>query len=565
MTQTRNERHSFKMLHQQYVDDFFHLYESGAIILNRERIKLIDWLKRVVLVREEFYFDEEQIENCISFIEKYYFVVLPWQRFLIAFVFLMDSTTDDLVFDEHFWTMARGAGKNGIISGISNYFISELHGVEDYNGAITANNLYQAEKSFLQIKDTIKRKHPDLQSYFRPMAAEVIGIDTNSSLTIRSGSGEGKDSFADGFLIFDEVHESEQGEDDKYENQTSGLGKTKYSRTFYISTNGFKREGKYDELVKRANKILESDNLDDPMFPWVCTLDHAKEVEDESCWQKANPMFHEPMSDYAKTLFNTVKRQWRRLESGIGNKPKWLTKRMNLIGVKLSTQVATQAEIEAAEREYGNLSDLPCIGSVDFSSVKDFTALGLLFKREEEYIWKTHSFVLRKYLETEAVEAPIDLWEEQELLTKVDGNLITEEMVVDWFVAQREHHYFNKVIIDNYRESTLKPALEKVGFEVIVIRRSPGVQAKIGTFIETLFAKKLLILGKPTMMRWYTWNVKVERDTDGNALFKKRKNATLKTDGFMAMIHALYISLKEFESMTVDDPFDYDDSWIFTG
>ena len=405
------------MLQQKYVDDFFELVESGTIILNRSRIKLIAWLKRVVLIRDNFYFDEEQIDNCIVFIEKFYFKLEPWQKFLIAFVFLMDSETDELVFDEYFWTMARGAGKNGIISGLSNYFLSHYHGVDNYNGAITANDLVQGGKSLEEIKDTINRLHPELKSYFKAMSSGVIGIDTNSSLTVRSGSPDGKDSFADGFLIFDEVHESEAGNDDKYENQTSGLGKVKFSRTFYISTNGFKREGKYDELIERAENILNSDDLNDPMFPWVCTLDQLSDVENEDFWQKANPMFHPPMSNYAKGLYIKVKRQWKRLESGVGNKSKWLTKRMNVLGVKLSTQVATKEEITAASRKYGDLDGLPAIGSVDFSSVKDFTAMGLLFKREDEYIWKTHSFVLRKFLESEAIPAPIDEWEEQGLLT----------------------------------------------------------------------------------------------------------------------------------------------------
>lgn len=541
------------MLHQKYVDDFFYLYESGAIILNHSRIKLIDWLKRVVLVKEHFYFDEEQIENCIKFIEKFYFTLLPWQKFLIAFVFLMDKETDDLVFDEYFWTMARGAGKNGIISGLSNYFISEYHGVREYNVAITANNLDQAKKSFKEIEMTIRKYHPELQDYFRVRSDSITGIDTASELVIRSGAGEGKDSFADGCLIFDEVHESEAGDDDKYENQTSGLGKVKYARTFYISTNGFKREGKYDELVERANNILDSDELLDPLFPWVCTLDDPSEVEDDSNWQKANPMFHPPMSKYAETLFNQVSKQWGRLKLGVGNKAKWLTKRMNVLGVKLSTQVATKEEIDSASRDFGDLDGLPTIGSVDFSSVKDFTAMGLLMKRGDDYIWKSHSFVLKKFLETEAIAAPIDEWEEQGLLTKIEGNLITEEMVVDWFVEQREFYYFNTIVIDNYRQSTLKPALEKAGFVVEVIQRSPGVQAKIGTMIESLFAKKNIIFGNPTMMRWYTWNVKVHRDTDGNYKFTKHEDIKRKTDGFMAFIHALYVSIEEFGEIDIPD------------
>lgn len=552
------------MLHQKYVDEFFRLYETGAIILNRDRILLVDWVKRVVLVQEHFYFDEEQIENCIAFIEKYYFTLEFWQKFLIAFVFLMDETIDDVVFDEHFWTMARGAGKNGTISGLSNYFISNLHGVESYDVSITATNLGQAITSFKEVQKTLKKKNPELieDGYFRVTEEEIVGLDTDSHLSYRSGTGKGKDSFRDGCLIFDEVHESEPSDDDKYENQTSGMGKVQYGRTFYISTNGFVREGKYDELLERSRKILESNTLEDTMFPWICTLDHPSEVEDYDMWQKANPMFHPPMSPYAKRLFNTVKKQWIRIKSGVGNKAKWLTKRMNLLGVKLSSSVASKSELEAATRDFGDLNDLQCIGSIDLSSVKDFTAMGLLFKRNEEYIWKSHSYVLKKFLETEAIPAPIDEWEEQGLLTKIDGDLITEEMVLEWFLEQRELYYFNKIVIDNYRESTLKPILEDAGFHVEVIRRSPGVQAKMGTLIESLFAKKLIVFGDPNMMRWYTWNVLVKRDKDGNMRFEKKEELKRKTDGFMAFIHALYVSLTVFET-EVSSSFDFDDTWIF--
>lgn len=128
------------MLQQRYVDEYVKLYETGAIKLNRDRIDLIKWIKRVLLKQTHFYFDEYQIDNCIAFIEKYFFKLEPFQKFLIAFVFLYDPEMDEVVFDEHFWTMARGAGKNGLISGLSAYFISEAHGVAGYNVAITANS-----------------------------------------------------------------------------------------------------------------------------------------------------------------------------------------------------------------------------------------------------------------------------------------------------------------------------------------------------------------------------------------------------------------------------------------
>lgn len=549
------------MLSQKYVDDYIELYETGAIKLNRDRIDLLDWIKRVVLVQDNFYFDEEQIENCISFIEKYYFQLEPFQKFLIAFVFLFDFEFDEVVFDEHFWTLARGAGKNGLISGIANYFISELHGIEGYNVAITANSLDQAQKSFDDVYKMLK-KNPELEEegYFKKTQEEIVGLDTHSVLETRTSNADTKDSFADGALFFDEVHGYQTN--DIIEVQTSGLGKVQYGRTFFVGTNGFVRDGVYDQLVDRSRLILMSDELTDTMFPFICTLDETSEVENPENWEKANPMFCTPMSVYARRLYNRVLKQWNRLKSGIGDKAKWLVKRMNIQDVKMVSNVASKEEIKATNREYGDLTGLPCIGSVDFSSVKDFTAMGLLFKRQETYIWKSHTYVFKKFLETEAIPAPIDQWEKEGLLTKIDGDSITEEQVLNWFLEQRKIHEFDTIVIDNYRASTLKPVLERGGFNVETIRRSPGVQATIGTSIETLFAQRLLIFGNPTMMNWYTNNVFVKRDKDGNMRFEKKEEIKRKTDGFMAFIHALYTSMSVFPEINTQS-FSYDDTWIF--
>ncbi|MHA6569144.1 hypothetical protein ACX3VE_07685, partial [Escherichia coli] len=61
------------------------------------------------------------------------------------------------MFDVFFWTMARGAGKNGLISVLLAYFISSLHGVNEYHAAVVANSERQAKKSFMEIHNMLKR------------------------------------------------------------------------------------------------------------------------------------------------------------------------------------------------------------------------------------------------------------------------------------------------------------------------------------------------------------------------------------------------------------------------
>ncbi|NBH86960.1 hypothetical protein D3Z56_29805 [Lachnospiraceae bacterium] len=83
------------MIHNKYVDEYISLFKSGRIKLNQDRIKLLELIQHDVLT-QDVYFDEERLENCIKFIEKWYFKLRPFQKFIIAFVFLRRS--DGLLF-----------------------------------------------------------------------------------------------------------------------------------------------------------------------------------------------------------------------------------------------------------------------------------------------------------------------------------------------------------------------------------------------------------------------------------------------------------------------------------
>ena len=54
------------MISNKYVDEYIHLYKTGEIKLNKERIMLIEYLQKYVLVRDDIYFNEELIENYIK-------------------------------------------------------------------------------------------------------------------------------------------------------------------------------------------------------------------------------------------------------------------------------------------------------------------------------------------------------------------------------------------------------------------------------------------------------------------------------------------------------------------
>ena len=63
-----------------------------------------------------------------------------------------------------------------------------------------------------------------------------------------------------------------------------------------------------------------------------------------------------------------------------------MTKRMNLPVTNLERSVAKWSEILATNRPFPDLYAQECIGALDFASIRDFAACGLLFRQNGEYI-----------------------------------------------------------------------------------------------------------------------------------------------------------------------------------
>jgi phage terminase large subunit-like protein len=546
------------MISNKYVEEYIHLFESGKVKFNEERVLLVEYLKRDVLSRDDLYFDDEMIENCIRFGEKWYFPLGPFQRFLIAFVFLFFKKNDRVFYRKHLWMFGRGGGKNGLISVVTNFLISELHGIPDYNISIIANSEEQAKTSPDEVHKTVKR-HKTLLKAFKTTLTQTVSKITGSILKFRTSNGETKDGLRDGAVVFDEIHQYESNKDVRV--HISGLGKKPNPREFYIGTDGYVRDGFLDKMKEKALKVLKGEARVNSLFPFICKLDDEKQVDDPDNWELANPMLSKPFSEYAEGLFETIKEEYQDLEDDPSNREEFMTKRMNLPVTDLERSVAKWEEIAATNKLLPDLIGKECIGAIDFASVRDFAACGLLFRDSEDYIFKTHSFVRKEFIDiyygysrkateiTKQKFAPIKEWEEKELLTVVDEPTIDPKHIVEWFVKMREYYNIKKIIGDNFRMEALRKPLEEAGFEVEVIRNPEAIHSLLAPRIEAAFANHHIIFGDNPLMRWYTQNVLVVIKKDGNKVYRKKEPVRRKTDGFQCFVHAMYRA----DEIPVDD------------
>jgi phage terminase large subunit-like protein len=558
------------LISYSYVDDFIRQWRDGEIILNRRRIKLIELIEREILTADDMYFDEKQIESYITFTEKYYFPLTLTQKFKTCFIFLYYKD-GSLVFDEHLDYEGRGGGKTGRISTLANYFISELHGIANYNVSVVANSEKQAKMSFTEVYNTID-KSDALKQYFNHKKALIESYDTKSVFQYHTSNAGTKDGLRDGLVIFEEIH---QYEDSSTVNVfTSGLGKVANPRVFFVGSDGYVRDGFSDKLLERADNILNGQVSirDDGLFAFMCCLDEEEEMHDSKMWQKANSQFHPPMSDYAKNLFRTVKKQYNKLEHDPDGYEEFVTKRMNLPKVDLEKSVTTWEKIKATEQEYdlSSLKGRECIGCLDYASVRDFVSMGLLFLRNDNfYVPKelAHSYVCKPFADKHYAYskakgennnmkdhrkfAPIREWENDGLLSVLNLDTMDPHLVVKWFVDKRDEGWnIKKIVGDNFKMDILKPLFESFDFEVEIIRNPDAASGLLAPRIEIAFENEQVIFGSNPMMRWYTNNVLVKRLPNGNKVYRKKEEVKRKIDGFMMFLYGVWGSrdLDDYDS-----------------
>lgn len=551
------------MLQNKYVDDYIQKWRNGDIILNKKRVQLIEWLEREILTRSDlYYFDDNRIDDYINFSEAWHFELEEWEKFIAPFIFLFHRKNDFVVFRIFLLIIGRGAGKNGFISTLAHYFISSLHDVDHYDVSIVANSEDQAKRSFndvfnviikesklssINTRDTLFEDEP--VGEFEPWKSNIKSVETQSKLLFHTSNARTKDGGREGAVIFDEFHEYEDSRLVKV--FTGGLGKVDYPRQFFIGTKGFIREGYFDMMYERAENILNGESKFNGIFPFVCELDDIAEMDDEAMWVKSNPALQQPLTRRGEMLIQTIRDEYMDLIDEPSGRPEFVTKRMNVVEGDLSHSVASQEELKATNREPFNLDGLTPIGSLDFGSVRDFAACGLLFKRDLDYYFETHSYVIKHFADVHygysnsgtamggEKRAPIKAWENKGLLTVVDEPTLNPEHIVNYFISAREKYGVTKIITDNYKLDILRPLLEKAGFEVEGIRNPKAIHPLLAPRIEDAFANKKIIYGDNPLMIWYTNNVYVD-ETNNGKIFKKKERVKRKIDGFDALVYAMY-------------------------
>lgn len=529
---------NFKYETHPAIDEWMRMVEQGEVLACKEQHELMEFVRNRIY-DDDIVIKADLIEKAITRAERYFFVLHPFQRFFYAFVVGVYTKDDFLLFDEYFFLAGRGTGKNGLISTLM-FNLPDINGIDEYNIDLVATSERQAKTSFKDVYKVIKKNSKKLKKFWKITLELITHKKSTAEIAYHTSNAKTKDGLRPGAILFDEIHEFLN--DELIRVFSSALGKVKYGRTFYLTTDGYVRGGYLDSLKALVKEIFSDKQYDLKFFPFIFKLDSIEEVHDEKNWVKAIPRLM-----YDEVLFETLRKEYKKALRDSGAMVEFLTKRMNIPTEDAFSVVAKWEDIEATQQEMPDLKRKSCVGAIDYADIRDFAAVGLLFNENGKRYWIHHTFICKKTLALTNFKFDIDRAVREGYATILDDDFIRPEYLADWFVEKRKEYNITEISADRWRFTALDEAFTKEGIKLKEVPSGPITHGKISTKVDIMFSEHSIVFGDDFMMRWYTNNVKVIFDSKGNKTYEKIEPKTRKTDGFMALIHALVIEPKEEE------------------
>ena len=524
----------------------------------REQKQLAEFVRRV-LSEEDVHFDMAQLEKSLSYQKYFPYRLFEWEEFVYALHNCLYRADGQLRFPEAFVTGGRGIGKNGY-SAFENFtLILPPCGVKEYNIYSFAMSEDQAKMSWEDVYNILESNPQKYKKFFYWNKEVITGLQMRSSWHYCTSAPKTKDGYRPGKVDFDEIHEYVDYK--LIEVATTGLGKKRFPRRTFISTNGNVRGGVYDDKFEKALQILNGETPDNGMLPFICRLDSDEEVHNKKAWHKANASLR-----YFPHLQAELELEYQDYVTNPVANSSFMSKRMNRPPVHKENEVTTWENLVAASREYEQsiIYSRPCAVGFDYASTTDFVSAGLLFRVDDIDYWYPHTWICSKSADLPRIKAPLREWAAMGLCTFVDAAEIPPELPVVW-VANTAAALGSKIVcvgIDRYRYTLLSKALrERLGFSAdkdygnvkLVygsdeMRTIPSISAK--------FAGQRIIWGNHPEMRWFANNSKIDMTKFGNCTYQKIEPKSRKTDGFKAFAAAECVSDVLDTTLPVPDQYD---------
>lgn len=488
----------------------------------------------------------EVVEQAIKFVENEFYKTTgvleliqlqPAQKWWFELWFGYYTETDDVLINETFLNIIRGAGKSTIMAAVEMFWMM-FGGSFGGESLVIAFDNNQAEHVFGQVRNQITSGSGLLSK----LGESGLLKTTKSGIRFLPNKNEFKKQTNDtdraqggntSLNIFDEVHVYKS--DIVTAVNKGSRAKQDSWRSIYITSGGLTRGHLYDKMIERFKSDAELES--DRSIGLIYQLDSELEVTDEQNWSKAAPMIYEGLPK-----IETVREEYQLAKGDPALQIQFLAYNM---GVAMNSIDKYILESEAAMTDY-DFDDVwfgaDIVAGIDMSIVGDLTAI--TFVTEKNRIMYTHTEALgsRNTLGKLSEQVAKQL-EHMPNLTITEGAYITADDVFDVFRNFVETHNCNPLFIgyDKYQYHMLKDLIDDYFFDVDGDRQQSIRQgfalSDVIKLMKDKLADKSLIHNSP-LLRWSLLNFAVKVGSSGD-LMPMKLNENEKIDPVVALIMAL--------------------------
>jgi len=281
-------------------------------------------------------------------------------------------------------------------------------------------------------------------------------------------------------------------------------------------------------------------------FSYICCAQKDDDWTDLSVIKRANPSLGLILEE--DTFLADVRRIKKKPSDLLGFK----RRRLNVWTHQRTRWMEPEAWSACGQDDL-RLDDLTgrlCFGGLDLSTIRDMTALALVFPPHDTdtlyklfvWFWLPADNIVER---SEQTQAPYLLWAEQGRLELTPGPVVDYQIPRDKLLELAEQFALVSVAYDPYNATSIVSELKNDGIDMQPHRQGLlSMNAPIKEFEKLVLEKKIVHQNHP-IMNWMVGNAEADYDTSGNVKIVKpdRKTSQYCVDGVIAATMALSQSI----------------------
>ena len=427
------------------------------------------------LEEKAFFYDHKKATAAVRFVENFsrhhegplapgLIKLELWQKALLGLIFGIVDETGARQFREVFFVVARKNGKTLLAAAIAEY-CTFLDG--EYGGRIyfAAPKLEQAQLCFEAYHQMIEQE-PELNAMAQKRRTDIYVKDNNTTAKPLAFSAKKSDGLNVSLAVLDEV--ASWGGDQGlkfYEVIKSSVGARRQPLLLSMSTAGYLNDGVYDELMKRATRVLLGDSKEKRLLPVLYTIDDPEKWNDINELKKANPNLGVSVSvDYMLEEIAIA-------EGSLPKKAEFLTKYCNLKQNSSQAWLSTETVEKCIGPEIRpeDFAHSYAVAGVDLSQTRDLTAAVIVIEQSGELYVLAHFWLPGEKIDEATIRdgVPYQAYIQRGILSPSGENFIDYHDCYRWLVEMVERYEILplKVGYDRYSADYLTQDLKAYGFQ----------------------------------------------------------------------------------------------------